>query len=216
MEYVRTIRSANGCQNMWIALKRLVIICCGCLTCSYVFVQMGQLSVQYRCLYAVQARVYAYAIMVVAHHHAVVGYRAHPSGQRIVIGEDCATIAVATQVLRGEETSATYVAHRRGLFLATIAERIYGADGLARIFHDIQVMFLGECHQGFHVGALTEEMNGHNSFGLRRDGFLDCLHRDIHRVPIHIHHYGSQTQEGHHFCGCDKRKGWGDHLVAGL
>ena len=201
---------------MRISSKRSVVVISRSLTSCNILVQMRKFSIQYSSLNSIQTRVHTYRIVVVAHHHTMISNRTHLGSQLIIIGKDCTTIAITSEVLGWEETGTTNLAHGGCLFLCAVGESIYRTNGLARILYNIQVILLSNLHECLHVRTLSEQVHGHNGFGLRRNGLAHCLYRDIHRIPIHIHYHRLQPQQRHHFGSSDKRKGRGNHLISRL
>ena len=160
-------------KQLFTIRKGFIVIRRGALTRSDILVQVRQLRIEDSGLDAVQPTVHAYLVVMVAYVAAVVGDRPHTLRQRIVVGEDRAAVAVATQVLRGEERRAADVAYRTGLLRLAVGEGELCADSLAGVLHHVDMLLAREFHQRLHVGALTEQVHRHDGFRTRRDGATD-------------------------------------------
>ena len=122
---------------MCIIRKSLVIIRRGTLTGSDILIQVWQFSIQNSSLNTVQARVNAHKIVVITHKTAVISNGFHFLREFVVVGEDSAAVAVATKVLRGEETGAADVTHCSRLPFHASREGVFSTYGLARVLHYI-------------------------------------------------------------------------------
>ncbi len=205
----------SGGQHVRIARECLVVVGCRPLPCRDILVEVRQFRVKHRRLNSVQPRVHADTVVMVAHHHTMVGNSPHLSRQLVIVGEYRTPVAVTAEVLRREETGAPYVAHGPCLPRRAVWERVLRPDGLACVLHHVQVVLPCNRHNRLHISALTEQMHGHDSLRAGRDSLADSLRRYVHRVPIYIYHYGCETQQRSHLCRCDKRERGGDNLVAG-
>ena len=79
-----------------------------------------------------------------------------------VVGGNCSSLAASTQVLARIETEGRCLPHRSGLFPAFVfAREILGAMGLARVFHDYEIVSVGQLQNRIHVGRLSVEMDRH-------------------------------------------------------
>ena len=137
-------------------------------------------------------------------------------GQFIIIGEDGAAVAIAAQVLGREEGGGADISHGTGLFHRAIAEGKIRPYRLAGILDDIEAMFFCYCHDGFHVGALPEEVHGNNGFRLWCDGFFQCLDVNVKGARFHIHQDRGEFQQGYHLHRGHKSEGYGNDLIVGL
>ena len=99
--------------------------------------------------------------------------------QVVVVGEERTAIAVAAQVLAGEEAGGTDVTDGAALLLRSIAEGVVATDRLAVVLDHEEVVLFGNGHDRFHVGGLAEEMHGHDRLGLRCDLALDVFGVDV-------------------------------------
>ena len=150
---------------------------------------MRQLGIQYSRLDTVQTAVDTDHVVMIANHHSMVGNCPHACCQLIIIREDSPAVSVTTEVLRGEERRATDMSDGTGLLGLAVSKRVFSADRLTCVFHYKQMMLVCQRHDGFHVGALSEEVYRHNSFGLRRDSTAYGLDIHVHRVPIYVNDY---------------------------
>ncbi len=203
-------------EQVPVIAERVVIERSGFLAAGNVLVQMGQFGIQDSSLNSVQTAVYAYHIVVIAHHHPVIGNSLNTSRQCVIVGKQCTSVTVTAQVLAREETGTAYFAHCASLFACAVTECIGCSDSLTSIFHYIEVVFAGYIKECLHIGALTEQVNRNNGFRLRCDGTPNGIHIHIHRIPIHIHYNRSETQQCHHFSGSNKSESRSNHLVAAL
>ena len=79
------------------------------------------------------------------------------------------------------------------LFRFSVGEGITCPDGLTGILYYVELMLLRQRHEGFHVGALTEQVHGNDRFRARRDSPTHRFHIHVHRLPIHIHYHRRET-----------------------
>ena len=150
---------------------------------------------------------------MITHLRTVIGNLRRAFSQRIVVGENSTTVTVAAQVLGGEETGATHITHTPGLGDVPVSETILRSDGLACVLYNAQMMLARYLQYRLHVGALTEQMNRHDSLRPRRDSPAYSLHIDVETVRIDIHQHRLQTQYRRGLSRSNKSKRRCDHLV---
>jgi len=132
-------------------------------------------------------------------------------GQGVVVGEDGAAVAVASQRLAGEETGATQSAQ-----VATLLTLVFSAEDLGGIFDDRDVAVAGrDGVDGVHVRRLAIEADRHDRLGLGGDPGLDLGRVDVAGVGLDVHEDGGGTNQDNHLGGGDEGEGGGDDLVAG-
>ena len=103
--------------------------------------------------------------MVIFGLHAVVAHTAQGRGEGVVIGDDHAPIPHASEIFAGEKGETAGESHGAGLFEAVFAG-VGRADGLGGVFDDGDVVLIGYGEDRVHVGALSEEVDGHDGFDL--------------------------------------------------
>lgn len=147
--------------------------------------------------------------MVVAAVLAVAGNLPHDFGQFVVVGEDGAAVAVATQGFAGEEAGA-----RNGGQVAAFAAFVGGAKALRGVFDDGDAVFGGDGVDGVKIGALAVQADGHDGFGAWGDsGFEQGRVQVVGAgIDVHIHRFG--TQQGHGLGRGNVGKAGGDDFVA--
>ena len=154
--------------------------------------------------------------MVVLFGLAVVGDHPGYCCEVIVVGDDGAAVAVASEIFGGEKGCASEVSHGTCFSGGTVGEGIVGADGLCVVFDDEEVVLLGQGEDGFHIGALSEQVHGYDGFGSRGDMGFDEFCGDVEGMWIHVGHDGDEAQESDDFRGCDVGECGYDDFVAGF
>ena len=148
---------------------------------------MGQFGIQHGCLNTIQTAVDADYVVVIANTAAMIGNRAYPFSQVIVISKNSTAVPVAAQVLGRKERCTTDSAHCARLTGLSVGERVLRSNRLTCIFDNVQMMQSGKLRQRLHVRTLTEKMYGYNRFGLRSDGASHGLYIHVHSLPIYVH-----------------------------
>ena len=75
--------------------------------------------------------------------------------QRIIIGKDSPTIAIATQVLGGEETCSPYLPYSTELLFVAITPSVVCSYTLCIVLYHKEVMLFGYLHNHLHIGRAT-------------------------------------------------------------
>ena len=85
------------------------------------------------------------------------GVQTQAIGERFIRGREDAAVPHPAEILGGIETEAADVSpgSRRSIPVA-------GTDRLGRIFHDVQVVLLGDPGEDIHRRALPEQMHRHD------------------------------------------------------
>lgn len=158
----------------------------------------------------VEAAVHSDEVMEVAADAAVGADGAHFCREFVVVCEERAALAVASERLGGVEARAGDGGDIAAF--ATVARR---AEALGGIFDDSDAVPFCDGIDGVVVRHLTKEAHGEEGFGGRRDRSLDTVHSDIEiqRVDIHEDRFRADLQDN--FRSADPGEGNGEHLVAG-
>ena len=160
-------------------------------------------------LQGVHAAAHAHAGVHVALALAMYANFAHGLGQGIVVGEDGAAVAVATQWLTGEEAGTP-----DGAEVAALAAFVGGAEALGCVFNNGQVAVFG-CNgvDGIHIGGLAVQTHRHDGFGTGGDGRFNQVGIDVAGVGLHVHEHGLGAQEHDHLGRGHKGKRRGDDFI---
>src|ERR1051325_2420143 len=112
MKCMRAIRRTEWDLYGANVLKSLIVICRYLVSLPGILWKILQLHVKYSCLEGVEAGVYTNNIVMIFHPLAMIGHHLYLLCQRIIVCEDCASIAIASKVLRWKKGCVTYVSHR--------------------------------------------------------------------------------------------------------
>ena len=166
-------------------------------------VQMRQLDVEHGGLDRIEAAVQADDLVIVARLHAVRAQQFQLGGQIVAIGRQQSAVSHAAEIFGGIETEAADVAQRAG-----VAAGVFGADRLAGIFDDRQIVLGGDAADFVHRGALAEQMHRQDGFGALPDERFDFVGIEIERARLDIDEdrLGAQARDG---------AGGGEERVAG-
>ena len=216
MVCVGSIRSLGRRDDAGAVGQRLVVETGGVLAGGDVLVEMAQLHAEHGRLQRVKAGVDAHVVVVVFLGHAVVGHAADTGGQGVVVGEECASVAEAAQVLGREEGGAARIAHGAGLVHGAVGEGNLGAEGLAGVLDHVEVVLACDGQDAFHVGALAEQVHGQDGAGAGGDGRLDLGGIHAEGVGADIHEHGAEAEQGYNLSRGHEGEGHGEHLIAGL
>ena len=104
--------------------------------------QMRQFHAQNGRLKRVQTGINPYGIVVVLDLLTVVGHLLQERRKVVVLGEQGAAVAKATQILGREKRRAADVPHRSGLGRVAVREGVGSPNGLGSIFHHKEVKAL--------------------------------------------------------------------------
>ena len=88
------------------------------------------------------------------------------------------------------------------------------ADGLRRVFDHRQTVDGGDPRDGFHVGALSEQVRHHDGLGARPDRFGHRRRVHIEPAGLHVAKDGPCAQARNGAGGGEKRERDGENLVA--
>ena len=177
---------------------------------------MREFGPEDRGLQAVQTGIDPDFVVMVLHGLAVVGHHANALGQGGIAGEQGAPVSVTTQVLGGEEGSATDIPHGPGMVAAAVAVQVTGTDGLGRILNYVEVVLLGQFQNRLHGRTLPKEMHRHNGPGPRSDGRPHLRRVQGEGLRVHIHQDRGQPEQGDGLSGRHVGEGCGDELIPGL
>ena len=216
MVCVGSIRSLGRRDDAGAVGQCLVVETGGVPAGGDVLVEMAQLHAEHGRLQRIKAGVDAHVVVVVFLGHAVVGDAADTGGQGAVVGEECASVAEAAQVLGGEEGGAARIAHGAGLVHRAVGEGDLGAEGLAGVLDHIEVVLACDGQDAFHVGALAEQVHGQDGAGAGGDGRLDLGGIHAEGVGADIHEHGAEAEQGYNLSRGHECEGYGEHLIAGL
>src|SRR5690606_24218585 len=96
---------------------------------------------------------------------------------------------------------------------AGIIDLAPGANRLSIVFHDLEVVFLSDVHDGRHVTTLAKQVNRDNGGGSVGDVGLYAFGIDVEIVFVYIGKHRHETQEGNYFGCCDKCEIWYDNFT---
>ena len=136
---------------------------------------------------------------------------AHGRSQGVVVGEDRATVAVATERLAREEAGAA-----DGREVAAFPALVVGTKALGSVLDHRQVVTCSDGVDFVHIRRLAVEADRHDGFGLRRDGGFDLACIDVAGIGLDIDEDRHGSEQDDDFGGGDEGEGGGDHLVARL
>ena len=124
---------------------------------------MFQFHSQDRGLQRVQAKIAADDAMIIFWLAPMNPKHLHNFGQLFIIRDNHSTVAESAQVLAGKEGETSHMPYRSGLpsFIIPSANR------LGRIFDHMDTFAFHNLHNWIHLGALAEQMHGHDCFGPR-------------------------------------------------
>ncbi len=154
--------------------------------------------------------------MVVSFILTVVGNLRHLLCEIVVIGKNGTAVAVASEVFGRKEGGGPCDADSSGSFLCTVGACVPCSDGLCVVFDDVDIVFFSQGHDLVHIGALSEQVYGHDGFGAGCDMRFDVRRSDIKSEWIYIDHDGLQSEECDDFGGGDVGEGGHDDLVTRL
>ena len=96
MEHVCGMCLPTRNEQSLVIRKSLVVIRSCFLPRRDILVQMGQFGIQHGGLNTVQTTVDTNHVVMITHHHTVIGNRAHLSSQSVIVSEDGTAVPVAT------------------------------------------------------------------------------------------------------------------------
>src|SRR5678815_5025855 len=108
-----------------------------------------------------------------------------------IIGDDHASIAGASEVLRWEKREAPVISDR-----TSTDPFVLGAECLRRIFDDEQVVSARDAGHGAHVRHLAVKMDGDDSVSLARKFRFDMFDINVVRRWINVNEHRGGTQSG--------------------
>ena len=160
-------------------------------------------------LHFVEAGVEAELRVVVLLPTAVVAQHTQVLGHLRILGGHQPAVAVAAEVLAGEEAEGAGIAHAAGLLAADV-----GAEGLGTVLDDFEIMLVGNRLDGRHIRRLAEQVYRDDRLGLCGHGRLDLVRVDIEGLGIDIdeHRRGADVED--RLGGGDEGERGGDDLVA--
>lgn len=132
-------------------------------------------------------------------------------GNRVVAGEDRATVAVAAEGLTREEARAADVAQ-----VAALAPLVFSAKALGSILDHDQIVTVGDRINLIHIGRLSVKADRHDGLCAGGDCCFDLGGVDVAGIRLDIHEDGFGAEQHDHFCSRDKGERRGDHLITEL
>src|SRR5690606_4377442 len=168
-----------------------------------------ELAEHHGALQGVHAAAHADPRVVVPGRLAVYADFATSLGDRVVIGEDGAAVAIAAQRLAGEEAGAS-----DGGQVAALAALVRGAEALRGVFDDGNAVARGDGIHFVHVAHLAVQRHRHDGLGARRDLGFDQRGIDITGVGLDVDEYRPGAQQHDDFGGGHEGKRRGDDFVA--
>ena len=147
--------------------------------------------------------------MDVLHAAAVDSQHAHAVGDRLIVGGDHAAIPEPTQVLGRKEAEAPRLPERAGR--AVPPRR---PDRLRSVLDHRNFLPSGDLQNRRHLRALTEQVDGQDGLGPRRDGPFEPRGIHVVSVRLDVHEDGlrAQARDG---AGCRKeRVRHRDHFIS--
>ena len=85
---------------------------------------------------------------------------------------------------------------------------------MAGVFDDVEVVLLGDGHDGVHVGHLAKEVDGDDGFGFGGDGGGDEVGVDVVGFGVDIDEDGFGTDASDAACGGEEGEWCGDDFIA--
>jgi len=126
----------------------------------------------------------------------------------VVVGKNHSAIAGGTEIFGDVEANSGGFAEVAGVNAFVVA-----VDVLGGIFENDEVVFFGDCLNGFNIDHLSEEVDGHDRLGFLSDGGFDLGGIDAHRFAVDIDEDGGCAELGNDFNGCDEGEGGGDDFI---
>jgi hypothetical protein len=139
---------------------------------------------------------------------AVVGQRPHPVEQRLVAGDEHASLPGGQEVGAREAEGAT-VAQAAHLLAVDL-----GAEGRGRVLQHPEVVGAGELGDAHHVGRVAVQVDGHEGPGAAGEGPVRRVRVEAPGIRVDVHEHGRGADGGD---GADRRHPGElrhDHLVA--
>ena len=124
-------------------------------------IEVGEFDLKNGGLDGIDAKVSADQGVEVAWFHAVIPKCPHFGREGVIVADDHSCIAEGSEVFGGVEGEPAGLADGTGG-----PEGVAGAEGLSGVFEDGNAERASEMEDGVHVGALAEEVDGNNGFGL--------------------------------------------------
>ena len=177
---------------------------------------MAEFHLQNGSLQRVEARIQAHTRVAVLLRHAVIGQLSQLGSQLIILGEKRTAIAETTQIFGRKERGASHIADSASLAHGAVGEGNLRTDGLAGVFHHIQIVVSGHGHNTLHISTLAKQVHRQDNFGFGCNGGFQLFGVHHESVGIDIHQYGFQSEQHNDLeCGheCERH---GNHLIAGL
>jgi hypothetical protein len=173
------------------------------------FVEVLQLGAEHSGLQVVQAAVVAHAVAG-SLIGPVVAQLADFAVHILVVGNHRAAIAKTAEVLLGDEAGADGVAQ-----FADSEAVSASADPLRIVFHDQQIVAVGDLAEGLHVGGLAIEMNRDQGLGAGRDGGFHLRRIEAIGARVGVDKYSGCAGDPDGLGGGEEGVGGGDALIAG-
>ena len=175
------------------------------------FVQVLQLDTQHRRLQGIEPAVESDVVVMVIRAASMHPQREKQFAEVPVIRHDQPAVTHASEVFGREKAEAPRIPEGSGF--PTVPA---GADGLAGVFNDLEAASIGHLHDGLHVGALPEKMDGNDGLCARRDLPLKLfrIHRKGIGKDVHEHRHRVQTRDA--ACRGKEGKRHGNDFIAGI
>lgn len=173
-------------------------------------VQVRQLRLDYRGLKRIKPEVAADEPVAVSGGFAVDAQSPQLLGLGGVVRHYDPAVAVATEVLGGEERKTAVVPDRAGAPPA-----VPGAYRLRGVLNDYEAVVPRDLHDGSHLRHLTEEVDGKNRARPARDALLNQGGINVKGCRINVHEDWCGADSANGSGSREEGEGRGDDLVAG-
>jgi len=147
---------------------------------------------------------------VVPHLAAVVAKDPHPLREIGGVGGHHPPVAVAPEVLAGEEAESAHQPDGPGHPAADV-----GAEGLRAVLDDEKPVLPADGADRLHVRGLAEEVDRKDGAGLRRYGRPDLRRIDVEGLRVDVHEDRRRADVADRLRGGDEGERGRDDLVAG-
>src|ERR1700757_1840276 len=171
--------------------------------------QMPQFRSENSSLQGIKPAVIATELVVIFFLLAVIAEHAQALSDATVVSDNNSSVAIGSQVFSRIEAECRSMPQGTGAFPPKASP-----VGLARIFNDEEIKFLGKLPDGPHVGRLTVEVYRNNCLCAGRDRSGNLRNINGAGGRVHIYENRSCTGVGDRQRTCDEAVGGRYHLGA--